>query len=177
MASHSSATVRGETPHANRTTRTATILNALARRAQAALKDPSLDPPSRAILRYALEMNDPWLARLIRRADADQNIVDAVDSSQTSEKQTRDDQDASGEDKIETLAEIICRGADESPVALLVLMRMFENSTQPHVLANTVKHFAFTRCGELNFNGMVDAQIITLEAELFAGNVQGADGL
>jgi hypothetical protein len=146
-------------------------MNALMQSAQVALNDPSLDPQSRAVLRYALETNDPWLARLVRRADAGQNIVDAFALSQTPERQTRaKDQDLSGEDKIETLAEIICRGADESPVALLVLMRMFENSVQPQVLANTVKHFAFTRCGELNLSGFVDSQIAVFEAELFARN-------
>jgi hypothetical protein len=31
-----------------------------------------------------------------------------------------------------------------------------------------VKHLAFTRCGELNVNGMVDAQIAMLEGDLFA---------
>ncbi len=48
-------------------------------------------------------------------------------------------------------------------------MRMFEDSAQPQALANTVKHFAFTRCGELNVYGMVDAQTAVFEAELFAG--------
>lgn len=43
----------------------------------------------------------------------------------------------------EALAELICRGADESPIALLVIMRMF----------------------------MVDVQIAVLEDELFAGNL------
>ena len=173
MASHGSATVREHTPHTNRTTRTATILDALTKRAQAVLNDESLDPQSRAILQYALETHDPWLARLVRQANARQNIVDMFDSSQpltrtSSEAQTNEtDEDTSGEDKIEALAEIICRGGDESPIALLILMRMFENSAQPQTLANTVKHFAFTRCGELNVYGMVDAQIAVLEAELF----------
>jgi len=35
-------------------------------------------------------------------------------------------------------------------------------------LAHVVKHFAFTRRGELNVFGMVDLQIIVLERELFA---------
>jgi hypothetical protein len=70
MASHSSATAREETPHVNQTTRTNTIMNALKRRAQAVLNDKSIDPQSRAIIRYALEINDPWLAELVRRADA-----------------------------------------------------------------------------------------------------------
>jgi len=50
--------------------------------------------------------------------------------------------------------------------ALLVLMGALQNSTDPTILANTVKHFAFTRCGELNAFGMVDAQIAALEGEL-----------
>jgi hypothetical protein len=70
MSSNSSASVRVETPHGNLTTRTNTIMNALKRRAQAALNDTSIDPQSRAIIRYALETNDPWLAELVRRADA-----------------------------------------------------------------------------------------------------------
>src|SRR5688572_11061878 len=34
------------------------------------------------------------------------------------------------------------------------------------MLANTAKHFAFTRCGELNLYEMVDAQIAIVEGEL-----------
>ena len=138
MASHSSATARE--PHVNRTTRTATIMSALVRRAQAVLNDKSLDANSRAILRYAMETHDPWLARLVRSADAGESIIDTIESSQTVE--TNDD-DASG-DKIEALAEIICSAGDESAGALFVLMGLLQNSTDPKVLANTIKHFAFT---------------------------------
>jgi len=77
------------------------------------------------------------------------------------------DEDAS-EDKIEALAEIICRAGDESTAALFVLMGTLENSSDPRVLANTLKHFAFTRCGELNVFGMIDAQLAAVEAELLA---------
>src|SRR5678815_2368936 len=59
MANDSSATVR-ETPHVNQTSRTNTIINALKQRAQAVLNDRAIDPQSRAIIRYALETNDPW---------------------------------------------------------------------------------------------------------------------
>jgi len=52
--------------------------------------------------------------------------------------------------------------------ALLVLMSTLENSENPRVLANHLKHLAFTRCGELNCYGMVDAQIATLERKLLA---------
>jgi len=75
MANHSSATVR-ETPHVNQTSRTNTIINALKQRAQAVLNDRSIDPQSRAIIRYALETNDPWLAELVRRADEGESVVD-----------------------------------------------------------------------------------------------------
>jgi hypothetical protein len=37
-------------------------------------------------------------------------------------------------------------------------------------LANAAKHFAFTRCVDLNVYGMVDAQIATLESELLAAS-------
>ena len=69
-------------------------------------------------------------------------------------------------EKIEALAEIICGAGDQAAAALLVLMGAFENSTRPKVLANTAKHFAFTRCGELNVYGMVDAQIAVVESDL-----------
>lgn len=75
MAKHSSATVR-ETPHVNQTSRTNTIMTALKQRAQAVLNDGSIDPQSRAVIRYALGTNDPWLAELVRRADAGETVVD-----------------------------------------------------------------------------------------------------
>jgi len=153
MASHSSARMRE--PHANRTTRTNTILNALTRRAQAVLNDTSVDPQSRAIIRYALETNDPWLAELVRRADAGEDVTDNLQSIETNE-----------EEKISALAEVICRAGDQTAAALLVLMAKIESARHPKALANTAKHLAFTRCGELNFGGMVDAQITMLENEL-----------
>ena len=74
----------------------------------------------------------------------------------------------SSEEKIEALAEIICGAGNESAAALFVLMGMMQNSDEPEVLANTVKHFAFTRCGELNVFGMVDAQVELVARELLA---------
>ena len=50
-------------------------------------------------------------------------------------------------------------------------MGTLQNSADPTVLAHTVKHFAFTRCGELNVHGMVDVQIAVLERNLLARNV------
>jgi len=75
----------------------------------------------------------------------------------------------STEEKIERLAEMICQAGGQletRSAALLVLMSTLENSPEPKVLANHVKHLAFTRCSELNCYGMVDAQIATLEREL-----------
>jgi len=123
-------------------------MNALKQRAQAVLNDESLDDQSRATLRYAMEQNDPWLADLVRCAESDE--------------------DDSNRRKIEALAEIICGAGDQSAAALFVLMGVMQNSNEPAALANTVKHFAFTRCGEFNVFGMVDAQIAVVEGELLA---------
>ena len=68
MANDSSAQLRDETPHETETTQI-TISDALRRRAQAVINDRSIDPQWRNIIRYALEINDPWLADLVRRAE------------------------------------------------------------------------------------------------------------
>lgn len=142
------------------------IVNALKQRAQAVINNRSIDTQSRAIIRYALETNDPWLAELVRRAEVGAAIVDTTDFLQTSETYGDD-----SSEKIEALAEMICRAGDESAAALLVLMGTLQKSSQPKVLANTAKHFAFTRCGELNVHGMVETQIEVLEGQLFAGDM------
>src|SRR5262247_2572300 len=77
MANHSSASVR-ETPHVNQTSRTNTIIKALKERAQAVLNDRSIDAQSRAIIRFALELNDPMLAELVRRADAGEILLEEI---------------------------------------------------------------------------------------------------
>ena len=162
MTTHSSAVVR-ETPHVNGTSRTNTIINALKQRAQAVLNDTSIDPESRAIIRYALETNDPWLADLVRRADAGETVVDSSGFLKTS---------STDEEKIAAFVELICRAGDEAgtkSAALLVLMSTLENASHPKALANLAKHFAFTRCGELNFPGMVEAQIAAVEGALLCG--------
>jgi hypothetical protein len=56
----------------------ATIINALKERAQAVMNDKSIDPQSRTIIRYAFETNDPWLAELVRRADAGETLIDSA---------------------------------------------------------------------------------------------------
>jgi hypothetical protein len=73
-------------------------------------------------------------------------------------------------DKLETLVELICGAGEESAAALLVLMSMLESAADEKALANTIKHLAFTRCGELNVCGMVDAQIALLDDKLLTSN-------
>ena len=161
MANHSSASVR-ETPHGSRTSGTNTIMNALTRRAQAVLNDKTVDPQSRAIIRYAMEIHDPWLARLVRRAEAGEDVVENMQSVESEE-------DDRGEEKIAALAEIICRTGNEPAIksaALVLLMSAIETATDARALANTAKHVALTRCGELNYCGVTDAQIATFASEL-----------
>src|SRR5689334_9251443 len=112
MGSHSSATAREHTPHVNRTTRTNTIVNALVERARSVLNDESIDARSRAIIRDALETNDPWLAEMVRRAGAGETIVDKPETAATKGAD-------SSKEKIEALAEIICQAGDEPAAALL----------------------------------------------------------
>ena len=153
MEIHSSATALEETPHVTETTRTTTISAALKRRAQSVINDRSIDAESRGLVRYGLEINDPCLAELVRRADAGERVIDALERSEISET----GEDNSGEEKVEALAEIICRAGDEpetKSAALFVLMGAIEHSNDPKLLANSAKHFAFSRCGEFNLYGM-----------------------
>ena len=161
MANHSSASVR-ETPHVNQTPGTNNCINALKERAQAVLNDRSIDAQSRAVIRYCLETNDPLLAELVRRADAGETLVDETGFLKRS---------STDEEKIAALVELICRAGDNAgtkSAALLVLMSTLENASHPKALANLAKHLAFTRCSELNFNGMIEAQIAVFESELLA---------
>ncbi len=190
MTSHGSAIEREETPQstqtahanqtANQTTRTATIIEALKRRAQAVLNDRSLDPQSRALIRYALETNDPWLAQMIERAEAGEPVIDEskaegnelLISETRGSPESEADLEFSNETKVDILSDLICRPGDEpatKSAALLVLMATLENSTESKALANQAKLFAFARCGDLNLHGIVDTQAAMLETELFAG--------
>jgi len=156
VSNHSSST-----PHKIKSTNN-TFTDALKRRAESLINDNSIDAETRALIRYGMEIDDPWLAELVRRADAGENIVDNLTACQSTEE------------KIETLAEILCRAGDEFAAALLVLMATLENAEHPKALANMAKHLAFTRCGELNLNGMVDAQIAALEGKLLTDNTIAA---
>jgi hypothetical protein len=117
-----------------------------------------------SILRHALEQNEPWLAELVRAADTRERTADTLDFSQS-----RDIEEDASRRRAEALAEIICGAGGESAAALFVLMGLVQQCTDPKARANTLKHFAFTRCGEFNVFGMVDAQIAVVEAELLSG--------
>jgi len=152
MSNHSSAR-----PHTIKSTNNHTISDALKRRAQSVIYDKSVDAETRALIRYALEINDPSLAKLVRRADAGKTVDNP-------------DVPLASVEKIAALAEIICRAGNESTAALLVLMATLENASEPKTLAHAAKHFAFTRCGELNLYGMVEAQTALVESELLSAN-------
>jgi hypothetical protein len=165
MTSHSSATALEETPHETETT-IITVSDATKRRAEAVLSDNTIDPQWRTIIRAALQLSDPWLAELVTRAEAGENIVDSFESLRTPEA----DKEDSTARKIEALAEIICRAGDEPTAALFILMETLESSTHPKVLASRAKHVAFSRCGELHVYQTVDAQIAVVEGELLGSN-------
>ncbi|HEY6217993.1 MAG TPA: hypothetical protein VIW74_15095 [Pyrinomonadaceae bacterium] len=170
MASHISATVREHTPRTinsvtNHTLNQTHFSDALRRRAESAIQDNSIDTGSRTIIRYALEINDPMLSELVQRVEAGECIVDNIVAADEPEND-------STEQRVDTLAEMICQSEDPGAraVALLVLMSALENTDDPKSLANTAKHCAFTRCGAMNVYGMVDVQIAMLERELFTHN-------
>jgi len=193
MLKDSSATVRAQSPHADEyLTQTSnpanndtgpkpgdgtgpkpTNANALKRRAQAIVDDKSIDVDSRKIISYALLIDDPWLPQLVRSVDAGENIAESFDYSRAAavvEDMSREER--YNEEKIEELAEIICRANDRSAAALAVLMRTLEKSAHAKLLVNKAKHLAFNRCAEVNLLGMVDTQIAVIEAELLAGNMR-----
>jgi len=159
MTSHSSATALDEAPHEAETSTIITVSDATKRRAESVINDRTIDPQWRTIIRAALELNDPWLAELVSRAEAGENIVETFDSLRTPDS----DQEDSTARKIEALAEIICRAGDEPTAALFILMEALESSTHPRVFASRAKHVAFSRCGELHVYEMVDAQIAVVE--------------
>ena len=163
MASHSSATVREQAPHSitNNTRRLNPNSDDVRQRAWSLVRDRSIDEGSRSLIGYALEIDDPALSELVRRAEAGETVTDNIAATNRPE-------DHSTEQRVDSLAETICRAHDPGirAAALLLLMSALENAEDPKSLANSVKHYAFTRCGELNVYGMVDAQIAALQNEL-----------
>jgi hypothetical protein len=80
MSTHVSATALEETPHETGTTQN-TISDELRHRALSVMNDRSIDPQWRTIVRYALQINDPWLDDIVRRAGAGEKIIDSIDFS------------------------------------------------------------------------------------------------
>lgn len=165
MTTHSSATAHQETPHETATTMIP-VSGATKRRAEAVINDRTIDLQWRTIIRFALELNDPFLAELVSRAEAGENIVETFESLRTPVSI----EDESILRKVEALAEIISRSGDEPTAALFILMETLENSTDPRVLASRAKHVAFSRCGELHVYELVDARLAELEGESLASN-------
>ena len=165
VTTDTSATAHEETPHETETT-IITISDATKRRAESVINDRTIDPQWRTIIGAALELNDPWLADLVNRAEAGENIVDTFESMRTPVT----DEGDSTERKIEALAEIICRAGDAPTAALFVLMGTLDNATHAKELAKVAKRFAFSRCAESNLYGMVDAQIAVVEVNLLSSN-------
>jgi hypothetical protein len=177
MVCHISANAREEAPHATTSiNNTAINLNdrfspRLKRQAEFVINDRLIDEETRAIIRYALEARDPSLPELLRRIDAAEDDVDPQHYSETGVIVEEDD---SIEDKVEALADMICREGDEPAIksaALLVLMAILENAEDAKALANSAKHVAFIHCGQLNVYGIVDAHIPVLESELFTAGL------
>src|ERR1044072_5470735 len=128
MTTHTSANAHEETPHETEPPRTPKYSNAVRRRAMTHIRDRLLDDESLARIRYGLEINDPQLAELVRRADAGERNLSTLDFSDMPD--TTYEYDPT-EEKIEALAEIICRGGDDCVAALLVLTGAIENSEEP----------------------------------------------
>lgn len=165
MTTHTNATALEETPHETEPN-IITVSDATKHRAETVINDGTIDPQWQTIIRYALEINDPWLAELVSRAEAGENFVDTFESVRIAEAE-EDDLTVT---KIEALAEIICRASNEATAALFVLMGLLENYKYPNEVANMAKNFAFTYCTELNLYGMVDAQVAVFEAKVLANN-------
>ena len=112
-----------------------------------------------------MEIDDSRLPELVGRAEKGESVVDNLNATDTPEND-------STEQRIDALAEMICQAHDPGirAAALLVLMSVLENAEDPKSLAKNVKQYAFTRCGEMNVYGIVDAQIAVLENELLTNN-------
>jgi len=148
MANDSSATAR-ETPHGNKNIRPNTKIVQMSQTKSTNILKRQIDRSAeRAIIRYALEINDPWLASNLcpcRRAKR-------LSIRSTSRKRPRNEHNDSNEERIEVLTELICRAGDErKPKSgrLLVLRRQMKTRRHSKSTRERVKPPAFTRCGEL----------------------------
>ena len=79
METHTNATAQEETPHDTQTTRTA-VSDTFKHRAESVINDRTIDPQWRTIIRFALELNDPFVDELVSRAEAGENVTDTFES-------------------------------------------------------------------------------------------------
>ena len=163
MTTNTSARALEDIPHEIETT-IITISEATKRRAESVINDETIDPQWRTMIRGALKLDDPCLAELLNRAEAGENINETFGSLKTSDT-NEDDSEA---EKIEALAEIICRAGDEPMAALFVLMRTLEDSADPDELASAAKSVAFNRCSELACEEWLTLRLKCLNSSLFA---------
>jgi hypothetical protein len=70
MARHSSATPREEKSHI--------IVASLRRRARLLITKSSIPRQTRSLIRYALEIKDPYLGQLVRRVEAGEMTINHV---------------------------------------------------------------------------------------------------
>lgn len=83
-----------------------------------------------------MEINDPWLAELVRRADAGETALETIDFSQTPDTLEQDVSDK----RVRALADMICRDGDEPETrsaALLVLMSSSPNGSREDKTLNS----------------------------------------
>src|SRR5689334_3449798 len=113
MLNHNSAQLRDETPPATNSITNKPISEAVKRRAQSLVKDRTISAGERTWIRYALEINDPALAEMVRRADAGEPIIDDAHPIGTEE--------VSAEEKIERLAGMICQAGEQSKTTVAAL--------------------------------------------------------
>ena len=70
MARHSSATAREEKSHL--------IDASLKRRARLLITNSSIPRQTRSLMRYALEIRDPYVAQVVRRVEGGERIIDRL---------------------------------------------------------------------------------------------------
>jgi len=90
MARHSSATAREEksttngaqrekeSGNINSTSKSHIIDASLKRRARLLITNSSIPSQTRSMIRYALEIGDPYLAQIVRRVEAGEMSIDSI---------------------------------------------------------------------------------------------------
>lgn len=170
MTIDGSASTRKETPLLTESQPSQPLSRAIGRRAMRLINNRAIDQGTRDMIRFSLDLNDPWTPSLVRRAESGEIFGDDF-SLTPSVKKFDVELDRSIDEKLEALTDLICRAGNEPDTksgALLLLMATLEHSARPKELVATAKYLAFLRCCELNICGMVDKQIDLVEKDLLA---------